>query len=91
MDKQLADSLTVPVDGRASMTYTRLFTQGDDGWICAQIVEVPEAISQGRTFEEARANVIEALEGALDWRLREREPIPKSGQVTLSPVTVSAR
>ena len=75
----MSNSLTVPVDGRASITYTGLFTQGDDGWICAQIVEVPEAISQGRTFQEAKANVGEALDGALDWRLRECEPTPKAG------------
>ena len=33
----------------------------EDGWIVAQIVEVPGAISQGRTREEARENVIDAL------------------------------
>lgn len=34
--------------------------RGDDGWFCAQIPKVPEAISQGRTLEEARAGVEEA-------------------------------
>ncbi len=33
----------------------------EDGWIVARIVEVPGAISQGRTREEARENVIDAL------------------------------
>jgi predicted RNase H-like HicB family nuclease len=33
----------------------------EDGWIVAQIVEVPGAISQGRSREEARENVIDAL------------------------------
>ena len=33
---------------------------GGDGW-STQIREIPEAISQGRTREEARANVIAAL------------------------------
>ena len=31
------------------------------GWIVACVVEVPGAVSQGRTQEEARANVIDAL------------------------------
>ena len=31
------------------------------GWIVAHIVEVPGAMSQGRTRNEARANVIDAL------------------------------
>ena len=33
----------------------------EDGWIVAHVVEVPGAISQGRTREEARENVIDAL------------------------------
>ncbi len=37
----------------------------DDGWIVAHVLEVPGAHSQGRTHEEARANVIDALLTAL--------------------------
>lgn len=37
------------------ITYTAVLTPGEDGWICAQVAEVPEAISQGRTLEEAEA------------------------------------
>jgi predicted RNase H-like HicB family nuclease len=33
----------------------------EDGWVVATILEVPGAMSQGRTREEARANVIDAL------------------------------
>ncbi len=33
----------------------------EDGWIVAQVLEVPGALSQGRTREEARANVLDAL------------------------------
>jgi predicted RNase H-like HicB family nuclease len=33
----------------------------EEGWIVARIVEVPGAMSQGRTREEARENVIDAL------------------------------
>ena len=33
----------------------------EDGWIVARVVEVPGAVSQGRTREEARENVIDAL------------------------------
>jgi hypothetical protein len=32
-----------------------------DGWVTAQIVEVPGAISQGRTEDEAWVNVLDAL------------------------------
>jgi predicted RNase H-like HicB family nuclease len=33
----------------------------EEGWIVAQVVEVPGAVSQGRTRSEARENVIDAL------------------------------
>lgn len=33
----------------------------EQGWIVARIVEVPGALSQGRSREEARENVIDAL------------------------------
>jgi predicted RNase H-like HicB family nuclease len=33
----------------------------EDGWIVARVVEVPGAISQGKTRSEARENVIDAL------------------------------
>jgi predicted RNase H-like HicB family nuclease len=34
----------------------------EDGWIVARVVEVPGAMSQGRTREEARENVLDALQ-----------------------------
>ena len=33
----------------------------EEGWIVARVVEVPGAMSQGRTRAEARENVIDAL------------------------------
>ena len=33
----------------------------EDGWIVARVIEVPGALSQGRSREEARENVIDAL------------------------------
>jgi predicted RNase H-like HicB family nuclease len=69
-------------------TYTAVLTPGEDGWILAQIAEVPEAISQGRTAEEAKRSVSEALELALDWRRDEGEELPERAEVRLAPVTV---
>ncbi len=37
----------------------------EEGWIVARIVEVPGALSQGRTPEEARENVLDALQVVL--------------------------
>ncbi len=40
---------------------TIVYEPKEEGWILASIPEVPGAVSQGRTREEARANVIDAL------------------------------
>ena len=54
-----------------SLQVTIVYEQGEDGWIVASIPEVPGALSQGRTREEARANVIDALRGILELRFGE--------------------
>jgi predicted RNase H-like HicB family nuclease len=42
--------------------FTIVFEPRDeDGWIVARVPDVPGAYSQGRTHEEARENVIEAV------------------------------
>jgi len=40
---------------------TIVYEPGEEGWILASIPEVPGVLTQGRTREEARANVIDAL------------------------------
>jgi predicted RNase H-like HicB family nuclease len=41
--------------------FTIIFELGQDGWWIATIPEVPGAFSQGKTKEEARANVLDAV------------------------------
>jgi predicted RNase H-like HicB family nuclease len=43
---------------RLTITYDE---PDEDGWIVARVLEVPGALSQGRTREEARENVVDAL------------------------------
>jgi predicted RNase H-like HicB family nuclease len=43
---------------RLTITYDE---PDEDGRIVARVLEVPGAISQGRTHEEARENVVDAL------------------------------
>jgi predicted RNase H-like HicB family nuclease len=38
------------------------YSDAGDGWVTAQIAEIAGAISQGATREEARTNVLDALE-----------------------------
>jgi predicted RNase H-like HicB family nuclease len=57
---------------------TIIFERGESGWWVATIPEVPGAFSQGRTREEARENVLDALTELMAARrelaLRERSP-----------------
>ena len=63
------------------LALTIVFEPGEDGWVIASIPEVAGVFSQGRTREEARANVIDALrlmlspEPAGDDDQREREEL----------------
>lgn len=50
----------------ASVEFTIAFEPPDaEGWIVAQVLEVPGAVSQGRTRAEARTNVLDALQTVL--------------------------
>lgn len=44
-----------------ALRFTIHYSDAGDGWTMAQVEEVPGAISQGRTRDEARENVIDAL------------------------------
>lgn len=50
------------------LTLTIVYEPAEDGWIVASIPEVPGAHSQGRSRDEARENVIDALHGILELR-----------------------
>jgi len=50
----------------ASIDFTIAFEPPDeDGWIVARVLEVPGAMSQGRTRDEARENALDALSTVL--------------------------
>ncbi len=44
-----------------ALRFTIRYSDGGEGWIMAQVEVVPGAISQGRTRDEARENVTDAL------------------------------
>ena len=49
-----------------SIDFTIAFEEpGEEGWVVARVLEVPGALSQGRTREEARENVLDALRTVL--------------------------
>jgi len=61
---------------------------GEDGWIVAECPVIPGCISQGRTREEALANIQEAIELCLESRAQEGWTLPSEYEVV--DVTVAA-
>jgi predicted RNase H-like HicB family nuclease len=58
-----------------------VLTRGEDGWIVAQCPVVPGCISQGRTRDEALANVREAIDLCLESRDEEGWSLPAGYEV----------
>ena len=48
-----------------ALELTLRYQDAGEGWVTAQVLEVPGAISEGRGRAEARANVIDALRTVL--------------------------
>jgi len=71
---------------------TIIFEQGHSGWWVATIPEVPGAFSQGKTREEARENVLDALTELITARreiaLREKSP---GAELERLPIGANAR
>ncbi|TFF40821.1 type II toxin-antitoxin system HicB family antitoxin [Mucilaginibacter psychrotolerans] len=61
------------------MKFTAIIEQGENGWYVGQIEEVPAAISQGKTLEELRDNLLDALRLIMDTNkeITEKEYIGK--------------
>ncbi len=68
-----------------SLNLTIWYEANDDGRITAQVAELPGAISEGRTREEARTNVLDALQVLLtpDQELQRLRSDTDSESVTL--------
>jgi predicted RNase H-like HicB family nuclease len=41
--------------------FTAIIEKGENGYYVGQVQEVPEAISQGKTIEELKVNLLDAL------------------------------
>ena len=44
-----------------AIDFTAVIEKSDDGWYVGQIPEVPEVISQGKTIDELKENLLDAL------------------------------
>ncbi len=55
------------------MKFTAIFEHGEDGWWVGSCLEMPEAITQGETIEEARENLKHAIQLLLEVRREKAE------------------
>jgi predicted RNase H-like HicB family nuclease len=49
-----------------NMKFTAIIEQGENGWFVGQIEEVPAAMSQGKTIEELKENLLDVLRLVLE-------------------------
>ena len=54
---------------------------GEDGWIVAECPLIPGCISQGKTHDEALANIREAIELCLETKDQEGWVLPQNYEV----------
>lgn len=72
------------------MKFTVTLTPADEGGFVVQCVEVPGAISEGGTKEEALANIADAIARVLDVRLEEAKQQARRSHATIQVVEVDA-
>ena len=48
------------------MHFTANIEQGESGWFVGRVAEVPAAMSQGKTIEDLKENLLDALNLILD-------------------------
>ena len=69
--------------------YTVVMEEGEDGYVVVHCPALPGCWSQGKTREEAMANVREAIELYLESLEADGEPIPAEEAVEEAVVEVS--
>jgi antitoxin HicB len=57
--------------------YPARFNKEDEGGFFVQFIDIPEAMTDGETMEEAELNAREALSGVLGFRLDNNQEIPE--------------
>ncbi len=70
------------------LRFTVGFSRGEDGYVVASVPALPGCHSQGRTIEEARLNIREAMQGYLASLKFLGEPMPAEEMVEQVEVSV---
>jgi antitoxin HicB len=68
--------------------YRILIEQGEDGVFVAECPSLPGCVSQGKSRQEALANIQDAIRGYLESLKKHNEPIPPSIEEEIVEVSV---
>ena len=60
------------------MKFRIIIEQDEDGYFVAECPNLPGCVSQGKTLQDAKENIREAIEGYLESLEKHNEPIPPS-------------
>ncbi len=71
------------------MEFLVVLEEDEDGFIVAECPSLPGCLSQGRTREEALANIKEAIELCLEVMQEGGEDIPDPSRVLVGSVAVT--
>lgn len=55
------------------MKYNVILREGEDGWVIAECPAIPGCVTQGKTEQEALANIADAIVGCLEILNEEAE------------------
>lgn len=78
------DFNTQSAEGRRRTSYHVELMEGEDGWFVVKCKEIPAAISQGKTKDEALRNILEAITLILE---EQTEQIPDNPtEINIIPV-----
>lgn len=73
-----------------SLKFTAVYEPAEDGWVYIHGPELSEVHTQGRTVDEARSMVADAIQLVIADRRERGEPIPETGWAITEQIDVSA-
>ena len=87
----MARGLATLVEVSTPLHLTVVYEEGESGRVVAHIRELPAAVSQGKTREEARENVLDALRELVLSYLDDGEqpPLPEGASSEELTITLS--
>jgi antitoxin HicB len=60
--------------------YRYTLARQENGWWLVRFPGIPEALTEGETEEEARANAVDCVITALEGYMKARKPLPRQGE-----------